>query len=100
MAEGIVRTIKKLIKRPVVIKRTTDWISEIQSVKKKHNITFHHPAKMTPGQTLKKHEKTVSFELQDKGEKHVRKYNLGVLVRTADIKKTFSKGDERNWSKI
>ena len=36
--------------------------------------------------------------LQDRRVKQQPKYNLGQLVRTADIKRVFSKGDSTNWS--
>ena len=36
--------------------------------------------------------------MQDKRKKQKPKFNLGDLVRTADIDKTFSKGDTTNWS--
>ena len=56
---------------------------------------------MTPVQAFRKSkEKVVFSNLQDKREKHKHKpkYELGVLVRTADIKKIFSKGDSTTWS--
>ena len=40
----------------------------------------------------------VYFNLQDKRKKKEPKFKLGDLVRTADIKKVFSKGDLTNWS--
>ena len=33
----------------------------------------------------------------DKRKKFKTKYGKGVLVRTADLKRTFSKGDTTNW---
>ena len=42
-------------------------------------------------------EKTVFNNLKDKKQKHVPKFELGQLVRTADIKGTFSKVDSTNW---
>ena len=54
---------------------------------------------MTPNQASKKvNEKEVYSNLQDKRRKLNPKYNLGDLVRTADIKRVFSKGDSNNWS--
>ena len=54
---------------------------------------------MTPNQASQKsNEKTVYSNLQDKREKQTPKYKLGQLVRTADIKKVFSKGDSTNYS--
>ena len=34
----------------------------------------------------------------DKRKKVKPKYEIGDLIRTADLKKTFSKGDTTNWS--
>ena len=54
---------------------------------------------MTPNQASKKsNEKIVFDNLRDDREKQQPKYNLGQLVRTADIKRVFSKGDSTNWS--
>ena len=43
-------------------------------------------------------ENLVYNNLRDKRDKQLSKYKLGQLVRTADIKKVFSKGDSTNWS--
>ena len=53
---------------------------------------------MTPIQaSLKKNEGFVYENLLDKRKKIKPKYEMGDLVRTADLKKTFSKGDTTNW---
>ena len=54
---------------------------------------------MTPIQaSLKKNEGYVYKSLLDKRKKIKPRYEIGDLVRTADLKKTFSKGDTTNWS--
>ena len=54
---------------------------------------------MTPIQASKKpSEKEVYSNLQDRRVKQQPKYKLGQLVRTADIKKVFIKGDSTNYS--
>ena len=54
---------------------------------------------MTPIQaSLKKNEGYVYKNLLDKRKKIKPKYEIGDLIRTADLKKTFSKGDTTNWS--
>ena len=54
---------------------------------------------MPPNQASKKsNEKLVYSNLQNKRRKLNPKYKLGQLVRTADIKRVFSKGDSTNWS--
>ena len=44
------------------------------------------------------YEKEVYSNLKDKREILKTKYELGQLVRTADVKRVFSKGDSTNWS--
>ena len=54
---------------------------------------------MTPIQASKKsNEKIVFDNLRDVREKQQPKYKLGQIVRTADIKRVFSKGDSTNYS--
>ena len=54
---------------------------------------------MTPVQASKNsNEKLVYSNLQDRRVKQQPKYKLGQLVRTADIKKVFSKGDSTKYS--
>ena len=54
---------------------------------------------MTPIQgTKKSNEKIVYSNLKDIRHKKKPKFKLGDLVRTADIKQVFSKGDSTNWS--
>ena len=48
----------------------------------------------------KKNEGFVHKNLQDKRKKIKPKIQVNDLVRTADLKKTFSKGDTTNWSYI
>ena len=54
---------------------------------------------MAPVEASKKSkEKEVYSNLQDRRVKQQPKFNLSQLVRTADIKKVFSKGDSTNYS--
>ena len=48
--------------------------------------------------SLKKNEGYVYKNLLHKRKKITPKFKINDLVRTADIKKTFSKGDKTNWS--
>ena len=98
-AERFNKTIRNLLKKPVFEKGKADWLSELPSVIKKYNNTIHHSTKMTPIQASKKiNEKLVFSNLTDDRVKRQLKFKLGDLVRTADIKKVFSKGDSTNWS--
>ena len=47
---------------------------------------------------MKKNEGFVYKNLLDKRKKIKPKYEINNLVRTADLKRTFSKGDTTNWS--
>ena len=46
----------------------------------------------------KSNEKLDYSKLMDDREKQKPKFNIEYLVRTADIKKVFSKGDSTSWS--
>ena len=99
IAERVIRTLRNLLKKPVFEKGNADWLSELPSVIKKYNNTIHSSTKMTPNQASKKtNEKIVFDNLRDDRQKQTPKYKLGQLVRTADIKRVFSKGDSTNWS--
>ena len=87
------------MKKPVFEKGKADWLSELPSVIKQYNNTIRSSTKMTPIQASKKSdEKEVYSNLKDNREIHKPKYKLSQLVRTADIKRVFSKGDSTNWS--
>ena len=93
IAERIIRTIRNLLKKPVFGKGKADWISELPSVIKKYNNTIHSSNKMTPIQASKKvNAKIVFCNLQDRRVRQQPKIKLG-QVRSADMKKVFSKGD-------
>ena len=93
------RTIRNLLKKPVFLAGNADWINELPYIIKQYNNTIHTSTKMTPIQASKKsNERKVYSNLQDKREKQTPKFNLSQLVRTADIKRVFSKGDSTNWS--
>ena len=99
IAERVFRTVRSLLKNSVFEKGNADWLSELPSVIKQYNNTIHHSTKVTPNQASKKsNEKEVYSNLQDKRSKLNPKYKLGQLVRTADMKRVFSKGDSTNYS--
>ena len=99
VCERVIRTIRNLLKKPVFEKGNADWLSELPSVVKKYNNTIHSSTKMTPIQASKKsNERKVYSNLKDKREIQKPKFKLGQLVRTADIKRVFSKGDSTNYS--
>ena len=99
IAERVIRTVRNLLKKPVFEKGNADWLSELPSVIKQYNNTIHHSIKMTAIQASEKiNEKLVFSNLRDDRVKQQPKFKLGQLVRTADIKRVFSKGDSTNWS--
>ena len=101
MAERVIRTIGNLLKKPVFEKGNANWISELPTVIKQYNNTIHNSTKITPIQASKKSsEKIVFSNLQDRRDKQQPKYKLRQLVRTADIKRNFSKGDSTYYSYI
>ena len=98
IAERVIRTICNLLK-PVFKKGRADWLPELPSVIKQYNNTIQSSTKMTPIQASKNsNEKEVYSKLKDDREIQKPKYKLGQLVRTADNKQVFSKGDSTNWS--
>ena len=98
-AERFNKTIRNLLKKPVFEKGNANWVDELPKVIKKYNNTIHHSTKMTPiDASKKKNENEVFKNLQDKRKKQKPKYKLGDLVRTADKRNIFSKGDSTNWS--
>ena len=99
IAERVIRTIRNLLKKSIFLAGKADWISELPSVIKQYNNTIHHSTKMKPIDASKKsNEEKVFTNLQDRRVKQQPKFKLGQLVRTADIKRVFSKGDSTNHS--
>ena len=99
IAERVIRTIRSLLKKPVFEKGNANWLSELPSVIKQYNNTIRHSIKMTPNQASKKSNEKIAYSnLKDRRVKQQPKFKLGQLVRTADIKKVFSKGDSTNYS--
>ena len=98
-AERFNRTIRDLLKKPVFEKGDGNWIDVLQTITKQYNNKTHSSTKLTPTQaSLKKNEGYVYKNLLDKRKKVKPKYEIGDLVRTAHLKRTFSKGDTTNWS--
>ena len=95
----MIRSVRILLKKPIFEKGNADWLFELPCVIKKYIYSIHKSAKTTPIQASKKaNEKLVYSNLQDRRVSQQSKYELGQLVRTADIKGIFSKADITNWS--
>ena len=98
-AERFNRTIRDLLKKPVFEKGDGNWIDILPTITKQYNNKVHSSTKLTPIQaSLKKNEGFVYKNLIDKRNKIKPKFQINDLVRTADLKKTFSKSDTTNWS--
>ena len=98
-AERFNRTIRDLLKKIVFEQGDAKWIDILQSITKQYNDRVHSSTKLTPKDaSLKKNEGFVYKNLLDKRKKVKPKYEINNLVRTADLKRTFSKGDTTNWS--
>ena len=98
-AERFNRTIRDLLKKIVFEQCDAKWIDVLPTITKQYNNRIHSSIKLTPKQaSLKKNEGYVYKNLLDKRKKIKPKYEIGDLVRTADLKRTFSKGDTTNWS--
>ena len=98
-AERFNRTIRGLLKKIVFEKGDGNWIDVLAMITKQYNNRIHSSTKLTPIQaSLKKNEGYVYKNLLDKRKKVKPKFQINDLVRTADLKKTFSKGDTTNWS--
>ena len=98
-AERYNRTIRDLLKKPVFEKGDGKWIDVLHTITKQYNNRIHSSTKLTPIQaSLKKNEGYVYKNLLDKRNKIKPKFQINDLVRTADLKRTFPKGDTTNWS--
>ena len=98
-AERFNRTIRDLLKRPVFEKGDGNWIDVIPTITKQYNNRIHTSTKLSPKDaSLKMNEEFVYKNLIDKRKKIKPKFQINDLVRTADLKRTFSKGDTTTWS--
>ena len=98
-AERFNRTIRDLLKKIVFEQGDGNWIDILPTITKQYNYKIHSSTKVTPIQaSLKKNEGYVYKNLLDRRKKIIPKFQINDLVRTAVLKKTFSKGDTTNWS--
>ena len=98
-AERFNRTIRDLLKEIVFEQGDANWIDILPTIAKQYNNKIHSSTMLTPIQaSLRKNEGYVYKNLLDKRKKITPKFQINDLVRTADLKRTFSKGDTTNWS--
>ena len=98
-AERFNRTIRDLLKRHVFEKGDGNWIDVLPKITKQYNNRIHSSTNLTPIQaSLKTNEGFVYKNLLDKRKKVKPKFQINDLVKTADLKRTFSKSVTTNWS--
>ena len=98
-AERFNRTVRNLLKKFVFEHGDANWTDVLPTITKQYNKKVPSSTKLTPIQaSLKKNESFVYQNLLDKRKKIKPKFQINDLVRVADLKKTFSKGDTTNWS--
>ena len=74
-------------------------IDVLPTLTKHDNNRIHFSTKVTPKQESSRKNERFAFEiLVGERTKIQLKYKIDVLVRTADLRKTFSKTDTTNWS--
>ena len=85
--------------RPVIEKRGGNWIDVLPTTTKQYNNRIHTSTKLSPKYAyLERNEGIVHKILLDRRNKVEPKFRINDLVRTADLKKTFSQRDTTNWS--
>ena len=98
-AERFNRTIRDILKRRVFEKGDGNWVDILQTITKQYNDRILSSTMLSPIQaSLKKNEGYVPKNVLDKRKKIKPKYEIGDLVRAADLKKTFSRSDTTSWS--
>ena len=98
-AERFNRTNRDLVKKIVSEHNDANWIDILPIITKQYINRIHSSTKLSPKEaSLNKNEGFVYKNLLDKRKKIKPKFQINNLVRTADLKRTFSKGDTTNWS--
>ena len=93
------RSIRDLLKKIVFENGDANWIDVLPAITNQYNERVHSSTKLSPKDaSLKKNEGYVYKNLLDKRKKITPKFQINDLVRVADLKKIFSKGDTTNWS--
>ena len=100
-AERFNLTIRNLLKKIVFEKGDAKWVDILSTITKQYNNRIHSSTELSPIQaSSKKNEGYVYTNLLDKRKKINPKFQVNNLVRNADLRETFSKGDRTYWSYI
>ena len=98
-AERFYRTIRDLLKRPNFEKGYGNWVDILATITKQYSNRTHISTNSYPiNGSLKKNEGFVYKNLLDKPKEMKPEFQVNNLFRTANTKKTFSKGDTTIWS--
>ena len=98
-AEKYTRTIRDLLKWPVFARGESNWLDVLPTITKFYKRRLHSLTKVTRiKDSSKKNERFVYKNLLDNRKQLKPKFQIIDLIRTADLKRTFSKGDTNNWS--
>ena len=98
LQKGLIVLFEIFLKDLFFEKRDGKWTDILPTMTKHCNIRIHYSTMLTPIQaSLKKNEGFANNILLDKRKKMKPKFQVNDLVRTADLKKTFSKRDTTNW---
>ena len=98
-AERLKKSMRNLLKKFVFKRGDANWIDALPTITKQCNNRIHSSTKLNRIQTsLKKNEGFVCDKLLDKRKKLKPKFQVNDLVRTAVLRRTFSKGVTTNWS--
>ena len=94
-AEKINRTIRDLLRRPVFESEHGIRVDIRPTMVKQYNNKIHSSTKLTWIEgPLKRNE---GFAYENLLDNRKKKFKIHDFVRTANLKKTFSKGDTTNW---
>ena len=97
-AERFIRTIRDLLRRPVSKRGDANWVDVLPSITKQYFEGSHSSTKLTSIQCFsKKNEAHTHQILLDKGKKRKPKYKPHDLTRSANLNRTFSRGDSTKW---
>ena len=99
IAEPFNRTFGDLPLKTISQSGKGNWVDILPIIAKQFINRTHSSSKLNPNQASSKTNEVYNYlYLLDKRREIKTKYKIGYLVRTADLKKMFSKGDTTNWS--
>ena len=98
-AERLNKSMRNLLEKFVFERGDANWIDALPTITEQCNNRIHSSTKLYRIQaSLKKDEGFVCNNLLNKRKTIKSKFQVDDLVRTAYLKRTFSKGNTTNWS--